>query len=146
MFYDEMTLRNMIDFKPRAEEMAALDLDVVVWIKASVVSYSKEDNYNFIRFMFTDEEIPSYFKNYLKTRFYDYDGTVTFEERFVTFFELYSLMNYASTSIYLEDLLNRYTHEADVVIDFYTHDDKSYRLSDMDGVVKLEELNEEKEK
>ena len=142
MLYDEMTLRQMIDFKPRDYEMASLDLDVVVYLKVTVVSYSKEDNYNFIRFMFKDEEIPAYFKNYLQTKFYDFDGTVTFQERFVTIFELYSLMNYPSTSIYLEDLLNKYDHVADVVMDIYTHDDKAYRLSDIDGIVKLEQLNE----
>ena len=130
----------MLDFKPNDEDMAMLDLDVVVYIKVSVVSLSKDDNYNFIKYLFSDDEISFYFKDYLKTIFYDFDGTVTYQEKFVTIFELYSLYKYENVSEYLKDLLSLYSHEADVLIDFYTHDSKAYRLSNLDGVVKLEEM------
>jgi len=136
-----MSLKQMIDFKPRDEEMLALDLDVVTYIKVSIISYSKDDNYEYIKFLFSDEECKEYFKDYEKTIFYDFDGTNTNQGRFVSVFELYSTMNYLSTSIYLEELQNKYKHDADVIIDFFTHDNKSYRLSDIDGVVKLEELH-----
>ena len=135
-----MPLRKMLDFKPNDEDMAMLDLDVVVYIKVSVVSLSKDDNYNFIKYLFSDDEISFYFKDYLKTIFYDFDGTVTYQEKFVTIFELYSLYKYENVSEYLKDLLSLYSHEADVLIDFYTHDSKAYRLSNLDGVVKLEEM------
>lgn len=135
-----MPLRKMLDFKPSDEDMAMLDLDVVVYIKVSVVSLSKDDNYNFVKYLFSDDEISFYFKDYLKTIFYDFDGTVTYQEKFVTIFELYSLYKYENVSEYLKDLLSLYSHEADVLIDFYTHDSKAYRLSNLDGVVKLEEM------
>lgn len=135
-----MPLRKMLDFKPSDEDMAMLDLDVVVYIKVSVVSFSKDDNYNFVKYLFSDDEISFYFKDYLKTIFYDFDGTVTYQEKFVTIFELYSLYKYENVSEYLKDLLSLYSHEADVLIDFYTHDSKAYRLSNLDGVVKLEEM------
>lgn len=135
-----MSLRKMLDFKPSDEDMAMLDLDVVVYIKVSVVSLSKDDNYNFVKYLFSDDEISFYFKDYLKTIFYDFDGTVTYQEKFVTIFELYSLYKYENVSEYLKDLLSLYSHEADVLIDFYTHDSKAYRLSNLDGVVKLEEM------
>ena len=38
-------------------------------------------------------------------------------------------------------MLQVYSHEGDVIIDLYTHDSKSYRLSNLDGVVKLEQMN-----
>lgn len=136
-----MTLKNMINFKPTDEEMAMLDLDVVVYCKVSVVSFNKEDNYDFIRFLFSDEDIIYHFKDVNKTMFYDFDGTNTNQEKFVTIFELYSLFNYDNISEYLKDLLLNYNHDADVLIDFYTHDSKSYRLSNLDGIVKLEEMN-----
>ena len=63
------------------------------------------------------------------------------QEKFITIFELYSKYNYENTSAYLEELLQSYTHEADVLIDLYTHDSKEYRLSNLDGIVKLEQLN-----
>ena len=32
--------------------------------------------------------------------------------------------------------------EADVIIDLYTHDDEAYRLSNLEGIVKLEKMGE----
>ena len=91
-------------------------------------------------YLFSDEDIPYYFRNYADTVFYDFDGRHTDQEKFITIFELYSLYNYDNTSEYLKDILNSYTHEADVLIDLFTHDSKAYRLSNLDGIVKLEEI------
>lgn len=134
----------MVKFEPSDMDMLTLPLDIVVYIKVSVVSLSKKDNYDFLKYLFTDEDASYYFKNMKDTVFYDFDGTQTTQEKFVTILELYSLYNYANTSEYLKELLEFYSHEADVLIDFYTHDSKAYRLSNLDGVVKLEELNREK--
>lgn len=139
-----MTLRQMVKFEPSEMDMVTLPLDIVVYIKVSVVSLTKEDNYNFLKHLFTDEDSNFYFKDLKYTVFYDFDATQTTQEKFVTILELYSLYNYANTSEYLKELLEFYSHEADVLIDFYTHDSKAYRLSNLDGVVKLEELNREK--
>lgn len=143
MLTDNMPLRKMLDSHPTDEEMAMLDLDVTVYLKVTIVSLTKEDNYGFIRFLFSDEDIPYYFKNVNETVFYDFDGTRIYGEKFITVFELYSLYNYENTSQYLYDLLQFYSHEADVLIDLYTHDSKAYRLSNLDGIVKLEEMNKE---
>ena len=143
MLTNNMPLKKMLDFRPTDEEMAMLDLDVVVYIKATIVSMDKHDNYDFIKYLFADEDISFYFKDYEKTLFYDFDGTVTYQEKFVTIFELYSLHNYENVSGYLNDLLLLYNHTADVLIDFYTHDSKAYRLSNLDGIVKLEQMNKE---
>ena len=140
MLVPNMKLRKMIDFKPGDLDMAMLDLDVVVYCKVTLVSLSKDDNYGFIRHLFADDEIPYYFKDYADTVFYDFDGTHTDQEKFITIFELYSLYNYDNTSEYLKDILNLYTQEADVLIDLFTHDSKAYRLSNLDGIVKLEEI------
>ena len=61
MLVDNMPLRRMIDFKPHAEDMAMLPLDVVLYLKVSVVSYAGETNYAFLRFLFSDPEIRDYF-------------------------------------------------------------------------------------
>ena len=131
----------MIEFRPNDVDMAMLPLDVVVYVKASIVSTDKNDNYSFIRFLFSDENMPMYFKDLNDTIFYDFDGREIGAEKVVTIFELYSLYNYENTSEYLKDLLQFYTHEADVLIDLYTHDSKEYRLSNLDGIVKLEQMN-----
>ncbi len=144
MLSENMPLRKMLDFSPSDMDMAMLPLDVTVYVKASVVSLSREDNYGFIRYLFTNQEMNDYFKDIRDTVFYDFDGTHTDRERFVTVFELFSLFNYANVSGYLKEVLEFYSHEADVLIDFYTHDSKAYRLSNLDGIVKLEEMKTEK--
>ena len=141
MITNNMSLRKMIEFRPDDANMAMLPLDVVVYIKASVVSSDRNTNYDFIRYLFTDENMPSYFKDLNDTIFYDFDGRNSGQEKVVTIFELYSLYNYENTSNYLQELLMYYDHEADVLIDFYTHDSKEYRLSNLDGIVKLEQMN-----
>jgi len=143
MLTANMPLRKMLDFRPTDEDMAMLDLDVVVYCKVTAVSMTKEENYDFIRFLFSDEDIPYYFKDSEKTIFYDFDGTRIHSEKFITVFELYSKYNYENTSQYLFDLMHFYSHEADVLIDLYTHDSKAYRLSNLDGIVKLEQMYKE---
>lgn len=140
MLNKEMSLREMIDYMPTELEMVSLPLDEVVYIKTSIVSLYKEDNYDFIRFLFSKEDIREYIKNIDEIDFYDFDATGTKQERFVTIFEMSSLYNFTNVSDYLKEALEGYSHIADVIIDFKTHDDKKYRLSNLDGIVKLEEL------
>ena len=130
----------MLDFKPSDMDMAMLPLDIVVYIKVSVVSTERNDNYDFIRYLFTNEEISDYFKQIKDTVFYDFDGRNTDGKKFITIFELYSLYNFDNISSFLKEIMESYTHEADVLIDLYTHDSREYRLSNLDGIVKLEEI------
>lgn len=139
MLNKQMPLIEMVKFKPSEMDMATLPLDIVVYIKVSIVSLYKEDNYEFIRYLFGKEDIDEYIKDKDDIYFYDFDGTGTNQERFVTVFEIYSKYNYQVISDYLKEILEGYDHIADVIIDLYTHDDKEYRLSNLDGIVKLEE-------
>ena len=143
MLSEKMSLMEMINYKPSQMEMAGLPLDIVVYIKVSIVSLYKEDNHEFIRFLFEKEDIKDYFKDLNDTAIYDFDSAGTNKERFVTIFELNSLYNFQFISDYLKETLGEYDHVADVIIDLYTHDDKEYRLSNLDGIVKLEELKKE---
>ena len=136
-----MTLKQMLEFKPSENDMAMLPLDIVLYIKISIVSLFKEDNYEFIRFFFNDPDLKEYLKDIDKTIIYDFN---TKQERIVSIFELYGTKNYGLSSIYIKELLENYNHNADVIIDIYTHDDKEYRLSNLDGIVKLEELDKNK--
>lgn len=135
-----MSLLEMVKFEPTDIQMANLPLDIVVYIKVSVISLYKEDNYDFIRFLFEKEELREYFTNISETTFYDFDSAGTNKERYVSIFEMYSLYNYNFISEYLKEVLGEYSHIADVIIDFYTHDDKQYRLSNLDAIIKLEQL------
>ena len=140
MLEKKMSLMEMIKFEPDDMQMLNLPLEIIVYIKVSIVSLYKEDNYDFIRYLFKKEDIKDYFKDIDDTTFYDFDSAGTNKERFVTIFELYSLYNYSFISDYLKEVLGEYDHVADVIIDFYTHDNKQYRLSNLDAVVKLEQM------
>ena len=135
-----MSLRTMVDFKPDETDMAMLDLDVVVYVKATIVSIEKEVNYGFVRYMFAGamfEEVVSTFKEVNKTIFYDFNHK---DERAMTIFELYSTQPYMHTSSLLQDILEGYDHAADVIFDIYTHDDHEYRLSNINGIVVNDKL------
>lgn len=136
-----MTLTEMAHFEPNEEDMLSLPLTAVTYLKVSLVSLSMEDNYGFINFFFKDKEVEDYINDIPSTVVYDFDGTKTDQEKFVTIFELTGKANFHEISMYLEELLNNYSHEADVIIDIFTHDSKKYRLSNLEGIVKLEELH-----
>lgn len=141
MLKKDMSLVEMANYKPSEMDMLELPMEAVVYIKVSIVSLYKEDNYDFIRYLFETEDIQTEFLDLGSTTIYDFDGTNTNQSRFVTIFELLSLYSYANVSEYLKDILEEYNHVADVLIDFYTHDNKAYRLSNLDGIVKLEQMN-----
>lgn len=140
MLLDNMTLSQMITFEPNDVDMAMLPLDATVYIKTSLVSISKEDNYGFIKHLFNDVETNDYINDTNKIVFYDFDATNTDQGKFITIFEMTSKVKYAEVSLYLEEKVKSYNHDAFVIIDMFTHDSKKYRLSDFDGVIKLEQL------
>jgi len=130
-----LSLRQMIDFKPTDEQMLSLPLDIVTYIKISIISTNSFDNYEFIRFLFA-KELDNDFKDLKKTVIYDFEN----DDLFISIFELNALHNYENVSILLKSILEEYEHIADVIIDFYTHDSKAYRLSNLDAIVKLEQM------
>ena len=140
MLNNKMTLKQMIDFIPSDSDMMELDLNEIVYIRTSIISFSKDDNYNFIKYLFNDDEINRYVNNSSSIIFYDFDGTNTDKEKFITIFEFTSPIIYNEISSYFEELLINYSHEADVLIDMFTHDSMKYRLSNLEGVVKLEKF------
>lgn len=140
MLNKEMTLKNMIDMVPGGDDMAMLDLDVVVYIKATIVSIDKRINHAFIRHMLIEryqDEVLDTFKAFDKTVFYDF---MYADERAITIFELYSKKTYAETESFLSEILESYSHDAEVLFDIYTHDMHAYRLSDLDAIVKNDRL------
>lgn len=137
----DMTLNQMVNFNPSFEEMQTLPLYAVTYLKVNIISLTKEDNYNFINFFFNDTEINDYINDIPSAVVYDFDATATDQEKFISILELTGKTTYNEISIYLEELLNKYTHEANVIIDIYTHDLKKYRLSNLEEIVKLEECN-----
>ena len=137
MLVNNMTLKQMSEFKPSEEDMAMLPLDVVLYIKVVAVSTTREDNYDIIRYFFNSPDLKNYLKDFNKTAVYDFNVS---EDRFVTIFELYGNKNYMETSEYFKELLETYEGNGEVLFNFFTHDDKEYLLSNLDGIVKLEQL------
>ncbi len=144
MLVKEMSLKQMLDFKPSDEDMVMLDLDVVTYIKVSMVSIMKEINYNFVRYLFNHDkkdDLINSMKNINSTIFYDFIYKDNEDnERAITIFELYSTKPYAETEMLINELLADYSHDAEVIFDFYTHDNHEYRLTNIDGIVKTDQL------
>ena len=142
MLTQNMNLREMLEFKPTDDDMAGLDLDICTYLKVSMISIDKQINYGFIRFLFEEDgdEIHRTFKDIDNTVFYDYEYKNGDDIRAITITELYSKDPYAATEILLATLMEKYSHDAEVVIDLYTHDGKEYRLSNLDGIVKNDQL------
>lgn len=143
MLFKEMSLKQMLDFKPSDEDMAMLDLDVVTYVKVSMVSIMKEINYNFIRYLFNHtqkDDLISTMKNINSTVFYDFVYENNDDKRAITIFELYSTKTYTETEMLINEMLSEYTHDAEVIFDFYTHDNHEYRLTNIDGIVKTDQL------
>ena len=138
MLTNNMTLTQMANFKPNDEDMAMLPLDVVLYIKVTVISICKEDNYEFIRFFFNDPDLKDYLKDIDKTIVYDFKAS---EDRVVSIYEIYGNKNCMETLDYLKDLLETFTGQGEALFSIYTHDNKEYLLSNLDGIVKLEEVN-----
>ena len=138
MLTNNMTLTQMANFKPNDEDMAMLPLDVVLYIKVTVISICKEDNYEFIRFFFNDPDLKDYLKDIDKTIVYDFKAS---EDRVVSIYEIFGNKNYMETADYLKDLIQLFQGQAEALFSIYTHDNKEYLLSNLDGIVKLEEVN-----
>lgn len=143
MLLNNMTLDQMIKFEPNDIDMAMLPLNATVYIKVCVVSATKEDNYDFIRYLFSDIETNDYINDLNKINFYDFDATNTDKEKFITIFEMTSKAIFDEVSLFLKEKLMTYNHNAFIIMDLYTHDSKKYRLSDFDGVIKLDNLTNE---
>ena len=73
----------------------------------------------------------------MKTTFYDFEYK---GERFITIAELFAKEKVSEIELLLKEIMEKYTHEAEVIFDLYTHDDHAYRLSNLDGVIKYEEM------
>ena len=62
------------------------------------------------------DEVLDTFKAFDKTVFYDF---MYADERAITIFELYSKKTYAETESLLSDILESYSHDAEVLFDIF---------------------------
>jgi len=131
MLNNKMSLKEMMDFKPNDTDMVSLPLNIVTYIKSFVVSYNRDDNINFIRYLFTQSDVNAYFNNIDATTFYDFDGSETKEGRFVTCFEVYGLVNAENEQFFLNEVLKEYENNDMVacIFEIYTHDNKKIVVS-----------------
>ncbi|MBR2802829.1 MAG: hypothetical protein IKE21_09690 [Erysipelotrichaceae bacterium] len=143
MLVNNMTLRQMIDYKPDDGDMAILPLEVTVLVKLTIISPQKEENYDFIRFFFPREDTRELFYDLGKTSFYDFDAReVKNSHKFITIAELYGKDKAPVLGTSLRDILTEYQGDADLIFDLFTFDNKFYRISVLEGVLKAEEVKE----
>lgn len=138
MLNQKMSLYEMMYYKPKDEDMLNLPNEVLVYIKVFVTSDKQEKNNEFVRFI-KDEGVMEDLYEPLQTDFYVFNSPD--KTRNVTIFELYSKTQYYEISEHFMEIMRKYNHDCDVVIDFFTHDDHFHRLSDLAGEIKLDDIN-----
>lgn len=136
MLLNNMTLKEMLDFKPSDEDMLSLDLSVVVYIKLLIISKDTETNNSFIRFLFENEEFNEYFIETSDTSYYEFNSK---DNKYLTITELFAKHKFEETKNYLKDILETYKDEAIYSFNLYTHDNHSYSLHNIEGFIELEE-------
>lgn len=138
MLNEKMSLHDMMYFKPEDIDMLSLPLEALVYIKVFSTSSIEQDNIDFVSFLHSTD---------LKEDLYEYEKTDFFQfsspnkDRFVTIFELYGNKPYQELSEHFMDVMQEYSHNSDIIIDMFTHDSHLYRLSDLAGEIKLDQLN-----
>jgi len=127
-----MTLNQVINCTPTLDELSVLPLDVNALVKIMIVANSKEDAYNFIRYMFNDENkvILEFFKDLNKTIFFDFDHTNYEESKYIMAGELYSLESNETTIRFLEELLDdNPIATVDAIFDLFDTEENHYRIA-----------------
>lgn len=141
MLTNNMSLRQMIDYTPSQEELAALPLAIKTFIKGTIISKQKASNYAFLRYFYSQESLMALFYESEKTLFYDFDATeVKNSHKFLTIFTLQGKKTTLPLAKALQEILIAYPHEADILFDFYALDKQHYRLSRLEGVCHAEKI------
>lgn len=137
MLDKSMSLHEMMYFEPQDGDMLSLPLEVLAYVKVFVTSIDQQLNTNFISYL-SQNNIKDYIYDFQSTTFYTFESPN--KDRCVTLFELYSTISYYEISDFLYELLSKYTHDCDIVFDFFTHDNHLYRLTDIAGEIKIDQL------
>lgn len=140
MLTNDMTLKEMMEFNPNDEDMLSLPLDSIVYIKMFIISATKEDNYDFLRNHFYNDEINECINEPENINIHDFDSTKDGGDKFVSICEMTSKVIYEEVEEFFKKMLLNYNHEAFILIYLYTHDNKKYLISDEDGVIKTNKI------
>ena len=138
MLTNNMTLKEMLDFKPSNQDMMALELSVVIYLKIVIISKDFNCNNLLIKHIIEDEEYDENFINIPDTSFYEFKSK---DNKCLTITELFSRRKYIETSDILKNILEKYKGDSLYTINLYTHDDHHYVLHNLEGYISLEEQN-----
>lgn len=140
MLKKTMTLNQMINFKPNDEDMFNLELDEILYLKIIIIGNNLENNHKDIRILLNPkyiEEINKTIKNINKTNFFDFE----YKNKAISIFNLKSKENFYYTHSLFEDILKQYQFYGDIAIYFFTHNNKEYILSNYNGIINTQEIN-----
>lgn len=138
MLNKNMNLKEMLDFKPSNDDMMALDLSVVIYIKLMIVSRDFKDNNNLIKHIMQDEEFNENFVATSDISFYEFKSK---DDKCLTITELFSKRKFEETTDLLKTILEKYNSDILYTINLYTHDDHHYILHNLEGYINIEESN-----
>ena len=137
MLNEKMTFKEMLIFEPSDEQMASLDLDVVVYIKALFLSKNQESNSNMIKQLTNTSDSSYYFKNIETSPYFTFESK---DNNSLTILELMAKVPYNEISEFTKDTLSNNSNETTFEIHFYTHDSHHYILHNLEGYINLEQI------
>lgn len=124
-----MNLRQMLEFNPSDNEMASLDLEIIIYIKALFMSMDFNNNTDTIRRLINNKDSFFYFKDIDKTFFYNFKSK---DNKCLTITEFYSKAKYEEIVDYIKDILNE-SKDTKYTLYFYTHDNHQYIMQNIEG-------------
>jgi len=139
MLDKSMTLNQVINCTPTLEELSVLPLEVNSLIKVVIVAQSQKAAYDFIRYMFSDDNqvVLELFKDLSKTVFYDFDHTNYEVSKYIMAGELYATEEQETVTRFLEELLeDSPIKDIEVVFDLFDTEEKHYRIALYDDKAK----------
>lgn len=138
MLTGNMTLKEMLDFKPSNSDMMALDLSVVIYVKFLIISQDFNENNKLIRHLLENEEYSENFVKLNDTSFYEFKSK---DNKCLTITELFSMRKLEETKDIFKTILEKYNGDCLYTINLYTHDDHHYILHNLEGYISFEESN-----
>lgn len=141
MITKDMTLTELLNYKPDAEELAMLPIDVTGIVKAIIVGKSKNDVHDYFRYIFSEDfkVIEELFKDIKISTILEFDRTDVEEPKFIAITEFYPLEDPETTNRFLQELIEEY-EGVDVIYDHYPHGGLHYRTSVYDGKASTDQI------
>lgn len=137
MLSKNMTLKQMLDYKPTDSDMESLDLNIIVYIKALFIANDQISNIKSLKHIIENSEASSIFINIESTPYYEFKSK---DNKCLIITELFSKVSYAELESFLKEILDKWQSNSIYSLNIYTHDNKYYVMDNIGGYNNIEKV------